>query len=105
MGGVSPWNGRHIVAHGVSHGSMSPAHTPSPLSRCGGRGGTQGGKGHNPRANAMGYNISPLSGAMTLPCPREEICQRISDCGHFQKLNNTRGDAEAQRKQKRRAFA
>ena len=59
---ISPCNGRHSVAHGASRGSERTTLAHAPLSRPGGRGGTQGGEGVHPTADAVGYRISPLWG-------------------------------------------
>jgi len=75
----SPWNGRDRVAHGASHGSMRPAHTPIPPSPAAAReGGKWGERSRKPTANAVGYNISPLPGLRSsASAPGEHYAHRL----------------------------
>jgi len=59
---VSPRSGRKNVAHGVSRGSMRFPSRPSPLPPERERGAKGGVRAAPPRACALGYYPSPLTG-------------------------------------------
>ena len=59
----SPGNGRDRVAHGASHGSMRPAHTPLPPSpAAAGEGGEWGRGAVNPRLTPWATVYRPCRG-------------------------------------------
>ena len=62
VGGVSPRSGRKNVAHGVSRGSANAPSPPSPLPLERERGAEGGVRAIEPRADALGYILSPLTG-------------------------------------------
>jgi hypothetical protein len=60
---VSPdLSGRKRVAHGVSRGYANPPSPPSPLPPARERGAEGGVRAPCPRAGALGYHLTPLSG-------------------------------------------
>ena len=59
---MSPRSGRKNLAHGVSRGSTNALSPPSPLPLKRERGAEGGVKAVGPRADALGYNLSPLTG-------------------------------------------
>jgi hypothetical protein len=55
-------SGRKRVAHGVSRGYANPPSPPSPLPPARERGAEGGVRAPSPRADALGYHLTPLPG-------------------------------------------
>ena len=69
----SPQSERQIVAHGVSRGSVAATLTPVPSPAPAGEGCRRRGEGRDPRAYALGYDISPLRGWASPPERRNDL--------------------------------
>ena len=71
---VSPSaDGRKRVAHGVSRGYANPPSPPSPLPPARERGAEGGVRAPSPRAGALGYDLTPLSGLWNGHPKREDF--------------------------------
>ena len=75
---VSPdLSGRKRVAHGVSRGYTNPPSPPSPLPPARERGAEGGERASSPRADALGYDLTPLPGLWDAYPERENFVSEL----------------------------